>query len=247
MKQTSVDWLATQIDDLVPFIAVLGVVINDEMAKKFNELIQQAKEIHKKEIVDAVDKTNEKWRSQQVEVILNGNQYCFQTFKKTKNHKSMILQSMTDYVLEQNNKNIGKKYRDLDAFQKLFEVYSRIYNYANLLKQPLKLGMFIPCDENDAPLEEPLQEHYTDCTEEQNAKDWLYNLEKYQQAKERVLFKDFELVEIYRYGALLEMKFDDFSEKITILFEDAIEDLLTYSFDPEFELTDSAIKKYNLC
>lgn len=68
-----------------------------------------------------------------------------------------------------------------------------ILKYANFLKQPLKLEMFVPVDEEGNVLEEPLQEHYTDCTEEQNAKDWLYNLEKYEQAKNKVLFEGIDL------------------------------------------------------
>lgn len=151
----------------------------------------------------------------------------------------MKLISMTDYVLEQNNKienrdNIG-----------LAQSHVKIVNYANFLKQPLKLGMFIPCDENDVPLYEPKANNYN--MQSDVAYDLFNeNTLEYQQAKERVIFDGFELVEIYRYGALLEMNFDDFSEKTTILLEDTIEALPTYSFNPEFELTDSAIKKLNI-
>lgn len=64
--------------------------------------------------------------------------------------------------------------------------------YDIFLEQPLKLEMFVSVDEVGNLLEEPLQEHYTDCTEEQNAKDWLYNLEKYKQAKNKLLFLRFD-------------------------------------------------------
>ena len=92
---------------------------------------------------------------------------------------------MTDFVLE----NTSKRFEDYENKNLLF----KIRGYAKFLKQPLKLEMFVPVDEEGNFLEEPLQEHYTDCTEEQNAKDWLYNLEKYEQAKNKVLFKGIDL------------------------------------------------------
>lgn len=98
----------------------------------------------------------------------------------------MKLISMTDFVLEQSKKIMNCELTHLES-------HHQIVDYANFLKQPLKLEMFVPCDEVGNLLEEPLQEHYTDCTEEQNAKDWLYNLEKYKQAKEKVLFKGIDL------------------------------------------------------
>ena len=54
--------------------------------------------------------------------------------------------------------------------------YDRILAYAKFLKQPLELWMFVPCDENGDVLEEPICQEYA-----------LAN-QKYQQAKERVLF-----------------------------------------------------------
>lgn len=96
----------------------------------------------------------------------------------------MKLIPMTDFALEQEKK--------FNQWEKTFDSSNSFWKcikYANFLKQPLKLEMFVPCDKYSNFLEEPLQEHYTDCTEEQNAKDWLYNLEKYQQAKEKVLFE----------------------------------------------------------
>lgn len=64
----------------------------------------------------------------------------------------------------------------------------RVITYLRFLKKPIEKNMFVPCDELNNILEEPLQEHYTDCNEEQNSKHWLNDLEKYNQAKERVLF-----------------------------------------------------------
>jgi hypothetical protein len=53
----------------------------------------------------------------------------------------MKLISMTDFVLEQNNFKVFRN--------------QQILNYANFLKQPLELWMFVPCDENGDVLEEP--------------------------------------------------------------------------------------------
>lgn len=94
----------------------------------------------------------------------------------------MKLINMTDFVL-----------RETNSPTTLAESFQRCVTYANFLKQPLKLEMFVPVDEEGNFMEEPLQEHYTDCNEEQNAKDWLYNLEKYEQAKEKVLFEGIDL------------------------------------------------------
>jgi hypothetical protein len=94
----------------------------------------------------------------------------------------MKLINMTDFVL-----------RETNSTTTLAESFQRCVTYANFLKQPLKLEMFVPVDEEGNFMEEPLQEHYTDCNEEQNAKDWLYNLEKYEQAKEKVLFEGIDL------------------------------------------------------
>lgn len=60
----------------------------------------------------------------------------------------MKLISMTDFVISQNillaNKEITYN-----------ECGLRILKYANFLKQPLKLGMFVPCDKDGSVLEEP--------------------------------------------------------------------------------------------
>lgn len=152
----------------------------------------------------------------------------------------MKLISMTDFILKIDGiepKAVNfSSITDIRNYQ--LNSYSKIVNYANFLKQPLKLGMFIPCDENEESLNyQEIKQSVIDGTE---TWDIWYN------AQERLIFKGFELVEVYKYGALLEMNFDDFSEKTTILFEDTIEGLLTYSFNPIFELTDSAIKQFNI-
>lgn len=83
----------------------------------------------------------------------------------------MKLISMTDFVLKQ-------------ADNCMF--YDKVRNYAKFLKQPLELGMFIPCDENNTLLEEP-----------ENPKQSPESFKKYDEyvkAKERVLFEGFHIL-----------------------------------------------------
>lgn len=72
----------------------------------------------------------------------------------------------------------------------IVDFYKDVINYANALSQTPRLGHFIPCDENDVPLEKP-----------KNYESWLRKklntpydadlskYEKYQQACDRVLFE----------------------------------------------------------
>ena len=78
--------------------------------------------------------------------------------------------SMTDFVLEQDEKRVGMR-----------DYCNLIVNYANFLKKPLELWMFIPCDKDGNVLEEPdeFSSYYDDI--------------KYQETKERCLFQDHDL------------------------------------------------------
>ena len=96
-----------------------------------------------------------------------------------------------------------------------------IQKYADFLLKDIEIGMVVPCDEFGNFLEEPLQEHYADCTEEQNAKDWLYNLEKYNEAKERVLIKDFKVVDVNN-GIAYSKSISDVSGLIHLFWLDKI-------------------------
>lgn len=76
---------------------------------------------------------------------------------------------MTDFVLEQ-EKNPMQTYQD---------AYRKIRAYAKFLKQPLTLGMFVPCVDN-----EPF--NYSKHG----------NAEQFEKAKEKVLFEGFEIHEL---------------------------------------------------
>lgn len=85
--------------------------------------------------------------------------------------------SMVDFVLEQHEQCISST--------------QRTYNYAKFLKQPLGLGMFIPCDENDNILEFPnILDHKYSGTDVNNFEP---DLKEFQQAKEKVIFKNFKV------------------------------------------------------
>jgi len=61
---------------------------------------------------------------------------------------------------------------------------SNIINYAKFLKQPLKLWMFVPCDEDGNVLEDPTHNG-------KSIETMRELLKEYQQAKERCLFDGF--------------------------------------------------------
>jgi len=100
----------------------------------------------------------------------------------------MKLQSMTDFVIVQNlllaNNEITHN-----------ECGLRILKYANFLKQPLTLGMFVPCDEEGNVLEKLIysdQVHiYLNYYEKQ---DYVKRCNDYKKAKEKVLFEGFQII-----------------------------------------------------
>ena len=87
------------------------------------------------------------------------------------------LKSMVDFVLQQDITDIKQR--------------NSIVNYAQFLKQPLNIGMFVPCDEDGDILDEPedYELRLTNMMTEYN--DEVY---RHKQAKEKVLFEGFELV-----------------------------------------------------
>lgn len=135
----------------------------------------------------------------------------------------MKLLSMLNFVLKQNE--ILKTYKNHDKTP-LFE---RCVFYAKFLKQPLTLGMFVPCDLDGNVLEEPLH------IELYEGDNYDSDCKKYQQAKERIIFKgfkfDFEITEIigvvndsYRMWFYKDGNININSKKAKI-----IEDLIPYN------------------
>ena len=138
----------------------------------------------------------------------------------------MKLISMTSFVLQRDITDI--KQRD------------SIVKYANFLKLPLKLEMFVPCDEEGDILEEPTnyENRLLNMMTEYN--DEVYT---YYQAKAKVLF---EVIEFRKNGGVnfLTIKEDtfaffDFNVKFKNL---TIEDLIQYNL----QLTENAVKQIGL-
>ena len=101
--------------------------------------------------------------------------------------------SMTDFVLEQFSKMM-KSSKPALLQRQLF--VDPVMNYAQFLKTPLNLGMFVPCDEDGNVLEEPIE--YQDYLKigQQGIMHWGLNVynqsKKYQKAEEKVLFNGFK-------------------------------------------------------
>lgn len=134
--------------------------------------------------------------------------------------------SMTDFVLETTKENVNGSYEE--RLKDTARRFINIINYANFLKQPLELGMFVPCDENGNLFSEFQLEIL-------NSNDEVYELRKaFQQAKERCLFEGFE-VDVFGYAYNGEIRIS-FPNNSTIE---------SYA-DFDFQLTQTALKQIGL-
>jgi hypothetical protein len=119
--------------------------------------------------------------------------------------------SMVDFVLEQSKIHIcGKNGR--------INFSNKVIKYATFLKQPLKLGMFVPCDEIDESL------NYGEI--KQSVIEGTETWDIWENAKDRVLFDGF----------------DEHQAKLTCELYYTIEDLINFNLT----LTASAIKQFEL-
>lgn len=141
--------------------------------------------------------------------------------------------SMTDFVLEQ-----AKLKNDT------YELSHVLIDYANFLKQPLTLGMFVPCDLDGNVLEESSWQ-----LEWEKKKVCSINLcvksREYQEAKDRVLFEGFEIKEYS--GKLLSVECSGTSVFFKIPSKDWYTpngfELIENLVKDGFELTESAKKQ----
>ena len=146
--------------------------------------------------------------------------------------KNNFLINMTDFVI-----NKRKELLRHSEYKNDLENYANIiYKYAQFLKQPLNLGMFVPCDEDGDVLEKPedYENRLPNMMTEYN--DEVY---RYKQAKEKVLFKGFKINGNYIYYGHFMVCLISEIELYTV------ESLLNH-FIPETEevqLTESAIKQ----
>ena len=140
----------------------------------------------------------------------------------------MILISMVDFVLKQKEK------MNCLLSQNAFEYYKTTSRYANFLKEPLKLEMFVPCDDDGNFLENPSNKIYPASMSFSNEIEY-YNL-KHQQAKEKVLFDGFRFQnEGYVTNGIFKFN-EEYLENKTI------EDLIQF----DLTLTQTAIEKLGL-
>ena len=118
--------------------------------------------------------------------------------KEDKTMQAIYLQSMTDFVIRKYKDELvhsGENWRDF------LEKYARITkSYADFLKQPLKLEMFIPCDENGNVLSEPKEDDFLYHDKTLNHVDFSAELEQYEKAKENGYCLEHEKVKCAKCG-----------------------------------------------
>lgn len=151
----------------------------------------------------------------------------------------MRLQSMTDFVLQQNTEfSKGKPLHETN-WEKEFEKFSKLLiRYAEFIRHLLTLGMFIPVDEEGNVLEEPSDYDYYVSDNEQYFNGDVDECKKYVEAKEKVLFKGFQWDGSY---AVNKEKLLCVNEEICLLNEN-IESYVSAGL----ELTTSALKQIGL-
>lgn len=152
----------------------------------------------------------------------------------------MKLIKCSDYVIEQS----GCFPDGGDIGTQIAVKLDKVEAYAKFLKRPLELGMFIPTDKEGNVLE------YKDINHCQDIKEWA----KYQEAKDRVLFKGFEVLDFKETfsSGLIGVGFMIADNNPFCVFWKSkyldwylskgiytIEDLVTY----KLELTESAVKQ----
>lgn len=155
---------------------------------------------------------------------------------------------MTDFILSD-----WSKYKGYDSIDYRIFAYNKtvvIENYANFLKQPLTLGMFVPCDQNGNVLKEPMENDFYYSDGVLNHVDYSAEFEQYQKAKEKVLFKDCTVKGIKKSHSLDIDYFVVYHKgrQIWISWTDRVIDdfILNRNYLNGLELTESAIKQIGL-
>lgn len=142
---------------------------------------------------------------------------------------------MTDFVL---NARLDMEKLPNEDFRETISrrgvLIESMFNYANFLKQPLELWMFVPCDEKGNVLNRP-----NGGMREQD--DRIHN--NYHQAKERCLFEGFEFIGEDYKSIFARVRWDLNREMLVAYFDKMnIEDLIQYNL----QLTQTAIKQIGL-
>lgn len=119
--------------------------------------------------------------------------------------------TMTDFVLEQ---EFTIEIQSLtNQWASRVSRYNKIMSYAKFIKQPLELGMFVPCDQEGDVLEEPY--NYQEYLKGNNLNTLC---EEYQQAKEFCIFNNnllslIEIKELITQGKTIEFLINYHYEK----------------------------------
>lgn len=171
--------------------------------------------------------------------------------------------SITDFVLETQWLTCGSP--RVDTSDRL-RAYNSIIDYANFLKQPLELWMFVPCDEYGNVLEEPKEyfDWYKWGDFSKYGKSITPKCKEYNQAKERCLFEGFYMekaILFYKIEKYSDIEFpylfykdglyQDSQDYAPIKVERFIEDICNtkafeYLFNQGIELTPPTIKQLGL-
>ncbi|KAA2223015.1 hypothetical protein [Chryseobacterium sediminis] len=126
----------------------------------------------------------------------------------------MKLQSMTDFVLQQNKEFPKGKPLYETNWENEVENFSKLMiRYAEFIRQPLTLGMFVPIDENGELLNPPIErlQYGGGYSMREN------EVEAYEKAKEKVLFEGFEFSHDNNYNTVLKYKTES-SIKVELQF-----------------------------
>ncbi|MCT4153225.1 hypothetical protein HZP59_18510 [Elizabethkingia anophelis] len=105
---------------------------------------------------------------------------------------------MTDFTLQKCKFLEIESNDDLKLNMESHFALLSIRRYAQFLKQPLALWMFVPCDENNVPLEKPVAPKNFWESDEQDSQLWAqyqYDIDMYEKAKSRVIFEGFRIVD----------------------------------------------------
>lgn len=141
---------------------------------------------------------------------------------------------MVDFVLEQE-----RLWHEEGMFNT--DVLDNVMNYANFLKKPLTKGMFIPCDLEGNVLEYNKNHYEEFCDKEAVCRVFSEKEVEYEQAKERVLFAEFEFSRENDHYVFLKRE-GIYTHLISKIYKETVQDMAKY----DFKLTATAIKQLGL-
>jgi len=140
--------------------------------------------------------------------------------------------SMTDFVL-------SGKWDKASSEPYSKENLDRITKYANFLKRPLELGMFIPCVDGEPIEKRPTYMIWSDV--EKKYLDDTKEAVSYRKAKDNVLFKGIKIHSFNKGDIEYTLELEDGSGIVIDLDNETIEDLIKYNLT----FTDKALKLWN--